>query len=49
MVKQMMQLKVSNIGQRPVQVSFLATPDKENEISKPWLSVKPDRAIILTG
>ncbi len=49
MVKQIQPLTVHNIGQRPVQISFIATPDKQDEISQPWLSVKPDRALILPG
>ena len=49
MVKQTQSLKVHNIGQRPVQIAFISTPDKGNEISQPWLTVKPDRALILIG
>lgn len=48
MVSKTQQLKVVNTGQRPVQVSFLTTPNKKS-ICKPWLNIKPESAVILNG
>uniref|UniRef100_A0A1X7T2Z3 OCRL-1/2 ASH domain-containing protein n=2 Tax=Amphimedon queenslandica TaxID=400682 RepID=A0A1X7T2Z3_AMPQE len=48
MVERTQVLKVRNIGHRPVQLGFKPTPDKQDRISKPWLSIRPDKALILT-
>ncbi|XP_019861575.1 PREDICTED: type II inositol 1,4,5-trisphosphate 5-phosphatase-like [Amphimedon queenslandica] len=49
MVERTQVLKVRNIGHRPVQLGFKPTPDKQDRISKPWLSIRPDKALILTS
>lgn len=44
-------LSVHNTGRRPVQLRFkeVAQEDGSMRMCKPWLSIKPDKAIILTG
>ena len=44
-------LSVRNTGRRPVQLRFkeVAQEDGSMRMCKPWLSIKPDKAIILTG
>ena len=49
MVERTQVLKVRNIGHRPVQLGFKPTPDKQDRICKPWLTIRPDKALILTG
>jgi phosphatidylinositol-bisphosphatase len=48
MVEQTHYLTVRNIGQRPVQLTFLPTPDND-KICKPWLTIRPEKTLILTG
>ena len=38
-------LVVTNTGRRPVHISFIPKLDEKN-VCKPWLEVKPTRAVI---
>ena len=51
MVEKSQVLSVRNTGRRPVQLRFkeVAQEDGSMRMCKPWLSIKPDKAIILTG
>lgn len=42
---QLKELVVTNMGQRPVHISFICKPNDES-YSKPWIAIKPSSAVI---
>ena len=42
---QLKELVVTNMGQRPVHISFICKPNDES-YCKPWIAIKPSSAVI---